>query len=225
MHTREMIHQAYDSANEKTLSVWNDHPGTGAIRTEPFYHPTRLAITSGNLAGAAMAGLLQELETAAQGDPLADIAPLNGMHFTFFAVTQALYARPQDEPRRAELIAIFEQHCAGHIMQISDLRLVALPDQLLLAGTPDEKSLQIRQSLVDHLLDTPWASKIKQRYPNGAIPQIFWHSTVLRYSAQYLPEGLRTFFLKNQHRHFGSLSLPVKLKMTNYNWTDTVTLA
>ncbi|MBU9845630.1 hypothetical protein [Rahnella ecdela] len=225
MHTREMIHQAYENTNLKTLSVWDTHPETGAVRTEPFYHPERLAITSGNRAGPSMSGLLEDIVTAAQGDALADVAPRDGMHFTFFAITQALYDRPEDAQNLDGLIEIFNQYCRGHIMHISDLRLIALPDQLLLAGFPDEESLRVRQALVEHLLTTQWAGKIRERFPNTEIPQIFWHSTLMRYSAQYLPSSLREFFLHNKQQNFGSLSLPVKLVMTNYNWTDTYTLA
>jgi len=225
LHTGKMIHQAYEDTIQKTLGLWNAHSETGEVRTQPFYHPTKLAITSGNRAGASMAGLLSGLTTAAQGDPQADIAPAEGMHFTFFAITQALYERPEDADDVAGLADIFRQHCAGHIMQISELRLVALPNQLLLAGIPDQASLRVRQSLVEHLLTTKWAGKVKDRYPNAAIPQIFWHSTLLRYGAQYLPESLRAFFCENQYKSFGSVSLPVKLVMTNYNWTDTVFLS
>ena len=224
MHTGKMIHQAYEETTRRTLGLWQAHPQTGEVRSAPFYHPTRLAITSGNRAGAPMAGLLARAEHAAQGDPLADIAPPEGMHFTFFAITQALYDRPEEAEGLAELTDIFRQHCAGHVMRLSDLRLVALADQLLLAGIPDEESLRVRQSLVEHLLGTSWAGKIKDRYPGAAIPQIFWHSTLLRYSAQYLPSTLRDFFHENQHQRFGEISLPVKLVMTNYNWTDTVDL-
>ena len=225
MHTREMIQKAYQNTNSKTLTIWNEHPETGAVRTEPFYHPHRLAITSGNRAGPSMSGLLADITAAAQGDVLADVAPPDGMHFTFFAVTQALYDRPEDAENAVELTEIFNQYCRGHIMRISDLRLIALPDQLLLAGFPDEESLRVRQSLVEHLLSTQWADKIRERFPNTEIPQIFWHSTLMRYGAQYLPSSLREFFLQNQNKNFGSLSLPVKLVMTNYNWTDTYTLA
>ena len=225
MHTREMIHQAYENTTTKTSGIWKNHRDTGEIRTEPFYHPTRLAITSGHRAGPRMAGLLADLATAAQEDPLADVARVNGMHFTFFAITQALYDRPEDAEGLADLISIFEQYCCGHVMQISDLRLVALPDQLLLAGFPDAESLRVRQALVEHLLNTPWAARIRERFPNTEIPQVFWHSTLLRYSAQYLPESLRVWFHENRQKDFGSLSLPVNLVMTNYNWTETFTLA
>ena len=225
MHTGEMIHQAYENTTERTLNLWKAQGETGAVRTEPFYHPTRLAITSGNRAGAVMAGLLSDLTTAAQSDKRADVAPPDGMHFTFFAITQALYERPEDAEGLAGLVSIFEQHCAEHVMKISDLKLVALPNQLLLAGIPDSESLRVRQSLVEHLLATKWAGKIKDRYPNAAIPQIFWHSTLLRYSAEFMPEPLRAFFRENQYKNFGSISLPVKLVMTNYNWTDTFFLS
>ncbi|MFU2317180.1 hypothetical protein [Rahnella sp. PCH160] len=225
MHTAAIIQKAYDDATRRTLDEWNTHPDTGVIRTEPFYHPTRLAITSGNRAGPDMAGLLSALETAANGDPLADVAPLTGMHFTFFCITQALYDKPEDAEGIAGLTDIFRKHCDGHTLHIQDLRLIALPDQLLLAGFPDEKSQRVRQSLVDDLMKTPWAEKIRERFPHTEIPQVFWHSTLLRYSAQYLPAPLRVWFLENQHKSFGSLSLPVKLVMTNYNWTETLTLA
>ncbi|XZV66054.1 hypothetical protein M1D79_10630 [Enterobacter sp. SA24] len=102
---------------------------------------------------------------------------------------------------------------------ISDLRLVALPDQLLLAGTPDAVSLARRQHFADALLASPWKSALTQRYGNTPLPPPFWHSTLVRYEAARLPVRFRKYFEDQRASRFGGVSAPLTLALVNYNWS------
>lgn len=227
MQPADTIHQAYQRVTQDTLNRWEIESGKGRVIEQPFYHPTKLAISSGNrpLLAEPLLKLLAALNQASQGDALADVNPPQGVHFSFFPITRDIYDRPQDALGSEQVQAIFHQHCAGHVMHISQLRLVALPNQILLAGIPDQQSLRVRKRLADALLDSPWQEKVRARYPSGDIPQLFWHSTLLRYSAERVSAELREVFKRFQPVDFGSVSLPVRLVMCSYNWQRLFTLA
>ncbi len=220
MSPLESIHHSYNEATQKTLLLWEKSAGTGAVRDAPFYPPTKLAISSGNRPELSLdlRLLLSEMHKVTQGDPLADVNPAQGVHFSFFPVTNALYDRVDQAEGREEVAAIFTRCCADHVMHIRQLRLVALPNQILLAGIPDEHSLTVRKRFADALLESAWGNKVRARYPAGDIPQLFWHSTLVRYNAELMSTELRAQFLRMQHGDFGEVSLPVRLVMCNYNW-------
>lgn len=227
MQPNEYIHQAYENVTHKTLILWENHAGSGHVIDTPFYHPTRLALSSGNKPPLtpALLDFIGALYQAVQGDPLADVNPEQGVHFSFFPITRDLYDRVEDASERHDVQAIFTQHCADHVMHISQLRLVALPNQILLAGIPDEHSLTVRKTLAEALLASPWEAKVRARYPAGEIPQLFWHSTLLRYSADVVSPAIRDVFKRFQSVDFGSVSLPVRLVLCNYNWQHVTYLA
>lgn len=223
----ENIHQAYENVTKKTLTLWEASAGCGHVRNEPFYHPTKLAFSSGNRPALSrdLLSLLCALQEVTKDDPLADLNPVDGVHFSFFPISNALYDNVEQVPERDEVRDIFTRCCAGHVMHISQLRLVALPNQILLAGIPDARSLEVRQRLADALLASPWQDKVRARYPSGDIPQLFWHSTLLRYSADVVSPALHALFLRFQNHNFGEVSLPVRLVMCNYNWQQVTFLA
>lgn len=216
----ERIHQAYEDVTQKTIKLWERSAGSTTIRDAPFYHPTKLAFSSGNRPALSrdLQLLLRTMQETTQGDVLADLNPVNAVHFSFFAVTNALYDSVEQAEGREEVEAIFTRCCAGHVMHISQLRLVALPNQILLAGIPDAQSLEVRKQLADALLVSSWGDKVRARYPSGNIPQLFWHSTLLRYSADAVSPELQALFLRFQNQDFGEVSMPVRLVMCNYNW-------
>ncbi|GAB2954798.1 hypothetical protein [Hafnia psychrotolerans] len=216
----ERIHQAYNDVTQTTLARWERSDGCGSVRDEPFYHPTKLAFSSGNRAELRpdVLRLLSAMQEVTQDDPLADLNTASGVHFSFFPITNALYTRLEQSEEREAFTAIFSRCCAGHIMHISQLRLVALPNQILLAGIPDARSLDVRKLFAEALLDSKWQDKVRARYPSGDIPQLFWHSTLLRYNAECVSPKLQALFLHFQNHDFGAISLPVRLVMCNYNW-------
>lgn len=58
------------------------------------------------------------------------------------------------------------------------------------------------------------------RHAGRALPAPFWHSTLLRYGAAFLPEPVRAFFFKHQAATFGDVAGELTLVKTNYNWTE-----
>jgi hypothetical protein len=220
------LNALYDSTSSRTLAAWAQDPGTGATRSKPRYAKDKYALATGITPplSPAISTLLQELHRLAAGDPLADVMPASALHFTFLAVTDALYDRPQPPQELASLKAAF-MDIAPLTMTISDLRLVALPDQLLLAGTPDAVSLARRQHFADALLASPWKEALTQRYGNTPLPPPFWHSTLVRYEAARLPVRFREFFEKERASPFGAVSAPLVLALVNYNWSEKSILA
>jgi hypothetical protein len=57
------------------------------------------------------------------------------------------------------------------------------------------------------------------RHANSPLPAPFWHSTLLRYNADFLPAELRQFFLERQDIDFGEIAGELTLAKINYNWT------
>ncbi len=220
------LNALYDSTSSRTLAAWSQDPGTGAARSKPHYAKDKFALATGITPplSPAIATLLQELHTLAAGDPLADVMHARALHFTFLAVTDALYDRPQPPQELASLKAAFKD-IAPLTVTISDLRLVALPDQLLLAGTPDAVSLARRQHFADALLASPWKTALTQRYGNTPLPPPFWHSTLVRYEAARLPVRFRAYFEKERTSRFGAVNAPLMLALVNYNWSEKSILA
>lgn len=216
----------YQETNERTLALWRNAPGIGEAMQSDYYDKARFAPATGIQPplSAALRVLLEDVNALAEGDPLADAMPLNGLHFTFLAVTLPLYQRQQRPEKLAELLEIWEAYRA-HPTRISELRLVALPGQLLLAGIPDSDSEAARKALAQRLLRSGWRDEITARYRNTPLPPPFWHSTLLRYRAQRLPEPWRDFFLNRQRLRYGSVSAARQLVMANYNWTQVEPLA
>ena len=227
MQSKDAIHQAYEKVTKNSLELWENPAGRGTSIKTPFYHPTRLAVSSGNRPHLSdpLLSLLMALNQVAQSDQLVDVNPPQGVHFSFFPITRDIYDHPQDVENIEQLQAIFTQCCADHVMHISQLRLVALPNQILLAGIPDERSLQVRQRLAEALLASSWAEKVRARYPSGDIPQLFWHSTLMRYSAEVVSPEVREAFKRFRHVDFGEVTLPVRLVLCSYNWQRLFTLA
>lgn len=216
------LQQLYARTSEKTLAMWATQPDMGRIREEAFYEPHKLAITSGIQPALTepLKLLLHELHELAQNDALADVMPFNGLHFTFFAITMPLY-QPSDIAKLDPfLLTAFKEHAKDLTVSISNLRLVALPNQLLIAGTPDVKSLAAKEAFASQLLDSPWREKLRERHGDIPLPPPFWHSTLLRYQADFLPARFRDYFHTQQSRIYGEVSAQAQLAFTNYNWTE-----
>ena len=143
---------------------------------------------------------------------------LECLHSTFLAVTGHTYDALSDLPELDELRRIFARVCHGKSYGLRHLRLVALPNALLLAGYPDPETLARRHTLAENLLASPWQGSVRARYPGGPIPPVFWHSTLLRYQAERLPETIRRFYHARARERYGEVSLPIRLLATNYNW-------
>lgn len=222
MSNSEELQQLYTQTSEKTLAKWAMHPGIGQVRGEAFYEPHKLAITSGIQPALTppLSQLLHELHELAHNDPLADVMPYSGLHFTFFAITMPLYQCRDISMLDQQLPAIFAEHAQNLVATISNLRLVALPNQLMIAGTPDLDSQSAKAAFARQLLDSPWREKLRDRHGDIPLPPPFWHSTLLRYQAEFIPQHFRDYFLAHQSHHYGDVTAQVQLAFTNYNWTE-----
>lgn len=222
MSNSEELQQFYTQTSEKTLAKWATHPDIGRVREEAFYEPHKLAITSGIQPALTppLSQLLHELHELAHNDSLADVMPYSGLHFTFFAITMPLYQFRDISMLDQQLPAIFAEHAQNLVATISNLRLVALPNQLLIAGTPDVESQSAKATFAGQLLDSPWREKLLDRHGDIPLPPPFWHSTLLRYQSEFIPQHFRDYFLAHQSHHYGDVTAQVQLAFTNYNWTE-----
>ncbi|ASV55317.1 hypothetical protein LJPFL01_1954 [Lelliottia jeotgali] len=214
------LQKVYDATNQKTLTLWRENPCIGEIRTERYYDPDKLALATGirPQVPAAVEELIRELNTLVEGDRLADILPVSSVHFTFLPLTLPLYEENESLPTKAgELTDIWREYQGKQIV-IRQLRLVALPSQLLLAGIPDDPAIAMRQSFCESVLASQWKEELLQRHTGSPLPAPFWHSTLLRYSAQFLPTSLREYFARHQAVDFGEVSGELVLARVNYNW-------
>ncbi|EPE7164972.1 hypothetical protein ACSMAE_002311 [Cronobacter sakazakii] len=216
------LQEMYRTANENTLAIWSKNAGIGEVRKENYYDPLKLALATGiqPTVPVKVSRLLCELQQLTQDDPLADILPAHGLHFTFLPLTLPLYHVNEPLPAKVEqLTTIWTQFDAKKII-IRNLQLVALPGQLLLAGIPENPAIALRQSFCDKVLETDWKNELLQRHHGSALPAPFWHSTLLRYNAAFLPATLRQFFLKRQDMDFGDVTGELISARVNYNWTQ-----
>lgn len=216
------LQEMYRTANENTLAIWAKHAGIGEIRKEDYYDPVKLALATGiqPTMPVKVSRLLCELQQLTQDDPLADILPAHGLHFTFLPLTLPLYNINEPLPANVEqLITLWTQFDAKKII-IRNLQLVALPGQLLLAGIPEHPAIALRHSFCDKVLESDWKHELLRRHTGSPLPAPFWHSTLLRYNAAFLPATLRQFFLKREDMDFGDVTGELILARVNYNWTQ-----
>lgn len=220
------LQNMYRSANENTIAMWAKHAGIGEIREENYYDPLKLALATGIQPPVSfhVSRLICELKQLTKDDPLADILPVHGFHFTFLPLTLPLYDVNELLPAKVDhLKTIWAEFDAKGII-IRHLRLVALPSQLLLAGIPERPAIAMRESFCEKVLDSDWKNELLMRHTGSPLPAPFWHSTILRYSAAFLPATVRQFFLERQALNFGDVAGELILAKVNYNWTKTYPL-
>ncbi|WP_273929285.1 hypothetical protein [Klebsiella variicola] len=215
------LKKMYLSTNENTIATWKKNAGIGKIREENYYDPLKLALAAGikPLVSGYAADLINELKRLTKDDPLADTLPTQGFHFTFLPLTLPLYTVNEQLPVKVEQLIKFWDVFHSKNIFIRDLQLVALPSQLLLAGIPDRSAINLRQSFCEKVLGSHWKNELLMRHAGGPLPAPFWHSTLLRYNADFLPLTLRQFFIENQTNNFGDVVGELTLAKVNYNWT------
>ncbi|WP_434643874.1 hypothetical protein ACMYSK_05235 [Klebsiella sp. I138] len=214
------LDRIYQSTNDQTLADWRENEGIGEVRDTPAYDPTKLALATGiqPAMSAQIRLLFNELGELVHNDTLADRLPVASFHFTFLPLTLPLYAENEALPGKLEqLVDMWAAYQAQRIT-VRDLRLVALPGQLLLAGIPDDAALAMRHAFCQKVLGSQWKEELLARHATTPLPAPFWHSTLLRYGAGYLPERLRQYFRQNQALRFGTVCGELKFARVSYNW-------
>ncbi|WLI77089.1 hypothetical protein Q5705_00530 [Kosakonia sp. H02] len=220
------LESLYGATNENTLTLWQENSGIGK-RREDYYDPRKLALAAGiqPVLPQPVTALLRQLRHLIGHDPLADVLPDMGFHFTFLPLTLPLYQPNAPLPEKVRFLTEIWQGYQARSIHIRQLRLVALPRQLLLAGIPDETAVSLRHAFCEQILNSPWKEELRARHRNTPLPAPFWHSTLLRYRAAFMPEALRTFFRERQSQRFGEVSGELKLARINYNWTTCYPVA
>lgn len=215
------LQNLYRSTNENTAAIWAENAGIGEIKRGNYYDPVKLALASGiqPRVSTEVSRLIGELQQLIKDDSLADVLPTAGFHFTFLPLTPPLFNENEPLPQKVEeLTKIWTGFDAERIV-IRDLRLVALPSQLLLAGIPDSPAIAMRQSFCEQVLDSHWKAELQTRHSGSPLPAPFWHSTLLRYGADFLPASVRQFIIERLAVNFGDVAGELKLARVNYNWT------
>lgn len=215
------LQNLYRSTNENTAAIWAENAGIGEIKRGNYYDPVKLALASGiqPRVSTEVSRLIGGLQQLIKDDPLADVLPEKGFHFTFLPLTPPLFNENEPLPQKVEeLTKIWTGFDAERIV-IRDLRLVALPSQLLLAGIPDSPAIAMRQSFCEQVLDSHWKAELQTRHSGSPLPAPFWHSTILRYGADFLPASVRQFIIERLAVNFGDVAGELKLARVNYNWT------
>ncbi|MDV0365290.1 hypothetical protein RVO90_04815 [Enterobacter chengduensis] len=217
----------YRSTNSNTIGIWEDNAGIGQIREENYYDPVKLALATGikPRMPLSVSQLIDELNELTKGDPLADIQPAHSFHFTFLPLTLPLYKANERLPSKVDQLKNIWSGYHSKKIAIRHLRLIALPSQLLLAGIPDEPAVAMRQSFCEKVLESNWEAELLKRHSRSPLPAPFWHSTILRYSAAFMPGTLREFFLKRQESDYGDVVGELTLARISYNWEKFYPLA
>ncbi|WP_380181861.1 hypothetical protein [Kalamiella sp. sgz302252] len=215
----------YHQRSQQTLGVWRE-PATAATHTG-FYPESLKAIATGIQPelSPSVRHLLAELGQQTRHDPLADTMQPDHFHLTFLAITPALYDRQRQPENCAGLKRLAAAYCLEQELTIRELRLVALPNQLLLAGIPDTADIACRAAFWNALQRSEWAELLRQRYNGSRQPPPFWHSTLLRYHASILPDYLQRFFQARSEQRYGEICGKIRLRLVSYNWSESEELA
>lgn len=215
------LQNLYRSTNENTAAIWAENAGIGEIKRGNYYDPVKLALASGiqPRVSTEVSRLIGELQQLIKDDSLADVLPTAGFHFTFLPLTPPLFNENEPLPQKVEELTKIWTGFEAERIVIRDLRLVALPSQLLLAGIPDSPAIAMRQSFCEQVLDSHWKDELQTRHSGSPLPAPFWHSTILRYGADFLPASVRQFIIERLAVNFGDVAGELKLARVNYNWT------
>ncbi|MDC7864245.1 hypothetical protein TH59_04695 [Pantoea ananatis] len=220
----------YAQRNRETQQCWRQETASAHQQADKFFYPAGLhALTSGiqPVLNPQIQSLLADLRGLTQGDPLADVMRAEHFHVTFLPVTPARYQSPQQLPALAGLRDAFRQNVTDSSLRVDALRLVALPDQLLLAGIPEGHAVAQRASCWNALLSLEeWRDLLLQRHGGKTTPPEYWHTTLLRYRSTSLPDTLKSYFTDNMHRRYGAISGDIRLVFAVYNWSvpETITV-
>jgi len=217
------LEQIYRQRSQETQHIWQENPEQ---KTHSGFYPENLSAIATGIQPALnpqISELLAELGQLSQGDPLADVMHPDHFHLTFLAITPALYNNHRQPEAVSGLRKIAEKYL-HQTLRVRDLRLVALPNQLLIAGIPDAENSVQRTAFWRELQDSDWAGLLQQRY-GGKEPPLFWHSTILRYNATVLPDRLQRFFAQRSEQRYGEMTGKIVLRLVSYNWSSTQELA
>jgi hypothetical protein len=216
------IEREYAKIENRTLATWESEPGVGDHQPLP-YDEELLAFTTGQrfFPTDTLLELHDELLEIGFFDyNLRVIARMN-MHLTLLALSPHRYPGPDDYPTELGLLKdLYTQHAGQVRFTLSSLRLVPLPNTLLLAGIPNEEAFAARNRFAAALLASEWSAHLKARYEPHPVPPVIWHTTLVRSNRRFLPQTIRNVFHRYRGKRFPDIDLgqPI-LAAVSYDWS------
>lgn len=209
----------YTDRSLETIREWSADRIENSKKDIVFYPEKLLALTSGTQPdlNLKIRTLMADIYSLTINDPFAEVIRKENFHITFLAITQSIYESLEDVAALSNLKDRFGFVIRNNELKVRDLRLVALPNQLLLAGTPDNSSIILRQKMWDDLINSEWASKLISRY-QGNTPPDFWHTTILRYKSHSLPPLIKDYFLSHCKNRYDGIEGKINLVLAPYDW-------
>lgn len=227
MDNDNYLQNIYTNRSQETIHEWlleleNHFNEKGVV----FYPEKLLALTSGIQPelNPKIIALLSDIKLLIDNDPLAEVMSEENFHMTFLAITQSIYEAYDDISEIADLTERFSFSIRNNELKVKELQLVALPNQLLLAGIPDSNSVNLRKIFWDDLMSSEWQSNLQDRYPGKALPPDFWHTTILRYKSKKLPPLIREYFLSHSEKRYGEIEGKIKLVLARYDWDEPLNI-
>ncbi|MCW1834588.1 hypothetical protein OLZ33_21710 [Pantoea ananatis] len=227
MDNENYLQKVYTNRSQETIHEWLLELEKNFNEKDVVFYPEKLlALTSGihPELNPQIRVLLSDLRSLTNDDQLAEVMSEENFHMTFLAVTQSIYESYEDITDIADLTERFSLIIRNSTLNVKELQLVALPNQLLLAGIPDRDSITLRQRFWEELISSDWQSKLHDRYPRKALPPDFWHTTLLRYKSKKLPPQIREYFLSNSEKRYGEIDGKIKLVLAPYNWNNPLNI-
>ena len=222
MDPKNLYQAEYAHITSWAQSSWSQDAGVGKLIGAPEgYSKIALSVGSQFQATPALGELFENLSTlAAKDKSLLMIAPAN-LHFTFLALTNHQWSRESDIPATLiKEVLPLANNIESFAWTLQELKLVAGPNFLLLAGTPSAEAIAARRAFCEAILRSKCATLTKERYANQAFPPILWHTTLCRSTYERFPKLVRDFNAQNQNKIWGNLELPRPLVRTvNYDWS------
>lgn len=227
MDNDNYLQKIYFNRSQETIHEWLLEPGNDPNDKDVVFYPEKLlALTSGIQPelNPHIRALLSDIKSLTDNDPLAEVMREENFHLTFLAVTQSIYESYKEISDITDLAERFSHIIKNSELKVKELQLVALPNQLLLAGIPDKESISLRQRFWDDLMNSDWRLKLQERYPGKALPPEFWHTTLLRYKSKKLPPLIREYFLSNSDMRYGEVEGKIKLVLAQYDWQSPLNI-
>ena len=216
------IEREYEKIEENTMAAWESEPGIGGHRPLP-YDEELLAFTTGRWFQPTdtLLRLHEELLVLGSADDNLKVIARKNMHFTLLALSPHRYSGLNEYPAELGVLkTLYAQHVAQVRFRLSSLRLVPLPNTLLLAGIPNEEAYSARREFASALLASEWGVLLRARYEPHPIPPVIWHTTLVRSVRQFLPAVVRDVVSQYHDREFPDIDLgqPI-LAAVSYDWS------
>jgi hypothetical protein len=219
---QDQLEHAYAQVRQQTLRQWHTSAAPGEARQSPA-DANKVGVSTGCFLTPVgpLAALHAALLQAADADETLDVVPRRSLHVTFLALATAVYDHPAEVPAALDsAVAAYHAHLQGVSFRLTRLRLLPLPNALLLAGVPDAATLAARRAFAAALMAGPCRPFLEQRYAGYDIPPRIWHTTLVRCRTPLAAPAVRSLY----HTYRDAPLAPVDLgrpllAYASYNWS------